>query len=92
LTSNRTFCAGMRDGNGPCIGSSGSGLMLYDPVTQRYQLRGILSRSVLKPGEICFGSQYFVFVDVAKYLSWIYQQISTEQEHYQQDPYYRRPL
>ncbi|EFN68358.1 Serine protease gd [Camponotus floridanus] len=78
LTSNRTFCAGMRDGNGPCFGSGGSGLMLYDPDTQRYQMRGILSRTVREPTNFCHGRHYFVFVDVAKYVSWIYPQISTE--------------
>ncbi|EFN68359.1 Serine protease gd [Camponotus floridanus] len=35
FTSNRTFCAGMRDGSGPCNGDSGSGLMLYDSSTGR---------------------------------------------------------
>lgn len=78
LTSNRTFCAGMRDSNDPCFGSGGSGLMLYDPDTQRYQLRGILSRTVIDPTHFC--RHYIVFVDVAKYVSWIYPQISTEQQ------------
>ncbi|GAB1861507.1 Serine protease gd [Camponotus japonicus] len=88
LTSNRTFCAGMRDGSGPCLGSGGSGLMLYDPATQRYQLRGIISRTLIDNNSLtCDLTQYDVFVDVAKYLSWIYQQISTEQQ-YQQDPIY----
>ncbi|EFN68362.1 Serine protease gd [Camponotus floridanus] len=77
FTSNRTFCAGMRDGSGPCNGDSGSGLMLYDSSTGRYQLRGIVSRSLFDYNEqTCDLTQYVVFVDVAKYLSWIYQQIS----------------
>jgi len=78
----------MRDGSGPCLGSGGSGLMLYDPATQRYQLRGIISRTLIDNNSLtCDLTQYDVFVDVAKYLSWIYQQISTEQQ-YQQDPIY----
>ncbi|EFN71523.1 Serine protease gd, partial [Camponotus floridanus] len=72
FTSNRTFCAGMRDGSGPCNGDSGSGLMLYDSSTGRYQLRGIVSRSLFDYNEqTCDLTQYVVFVDVAKYLSWI---------------------
>ncbi|GAB1861510.1 Serine protease gd [Camponotus japonicus] len=77
LTSNRTFCAGMRDGSGPCQGDSGSGLMLYDPSTGRYRLRGIVSLSLYDFNrQTCDLTQYIVYVDVAKYFSWIYQQIS----------------
>ncbi|GAB1861506.1 Serine protease gd [Camponotus japonicus] len=77
-TSNRIFCAGIRDDIRTCILGIGSGLMLYDPITQRYQLRGIFSRMIFQfnDGPTC---QYIVFADVAKHLSWIYQQISTEQ-------------
>lgn len=75
FTSNRTLCAGLRDGSGPCNGDSGSGLILYD--AGRYQLRGIVSRSLFDSNEMtCDLTQYVVYVDVAKYLSWIQQQIS----------------
>lgn len=68
----------MRDGSGPCNGDSGSGLVLYDAARQRYQLRGIVSRSVLDyAGMTCDLTQYVVYVDVAKYLDWIYQQTTT---------------
>ncbi|XP_029666355.1 serine protease gd-like isoform X3 [Formica exsecta] len=78
FTSNRTFCAGSRDGSGPCNGDSGSGLVLHDAATGRYQLRGIVSRSLYDRDEMtCDLTQYVVFVDVAKYLFWIQQQIST---------------
>ncbi|XP_070154503.1 serine protease gd [Polyergus mexicanus] len=77
FTSNRTFCAGLRDGSGPCNGDSGSGLMFHDATTGRYQLRGIVSRSLYDRDEMtCDLTQYVVFVDVAKYLFWIQQQIS----------------
>ncbi|GAB1861508.1 Serine protease gd [Camponotus japonicus] len=91
VTSNRTFCAGMRYFSGSCLGADGSGLMFYDPTTQRYQLRGIISRFMWRLDNnkwTCNLTQYVVFVDVAKHLSWIYQQISTEQQYYQQDPNY----
>ncbi|XP_024871500.1 uncharacterized protein LOC112454375 [Temnothorax curvispinosus] len=77
LTSNRTFCAGMQDGTGPCNGDSGSGLVLFDATTGRYQLRGVVSRSVLGNEMLCDLTKFVVFVDVAKYQSWILQQIST---------------
>ncbi|XP_050459471.1 serine protease gd-like isoform X2 [Cataglyphis hispanica] len=77
FTSNRTFCAGSRDGSGPCNGDSGSGLVLHDATTGRYQLRGIVSRSLYDRVEMtCDLTQYVVFVDVAKYSFWIQQQIS----------------
>jgi len=76
LTSNRTFCAGMRDGTGPCNGDSGSGLVIFDPNTNRYQLRGIVSRSVRGSEPLCDLTKFTVFVDVAKYLPWIRLQIS----------------
>ncbi|EFN81615.1 Serine protease gd, partial [Harpegnathos saltator] len=74
FTSNRTFCAGLRDGSGPCNGDSGSGLVLHDSTTGRYQIRGIVSRSLFDLNEMtCDLTQYVVFVDVAKYIPWINQ-------------------
>ncbi|CAK9825560.1 Serine protease gd [Anthophora retusa] len=77
LTSNRTFCAGLKDGTGPCNGDSGSGFVMYDPKTDRYYLRGIVSRSLSGGAMLCDLTQYVVYVDVAKHLNWIKQQIST---------------
>jgi len=76
FTSNRTFCAGLLDGSGPCNGDSGSGLVLFDAATNRYQLRGIVSRSVLGIVQSCNLKKYVVYVDVAKYVTWIQEQIS----------------
>jgi len=75
FTSNRTFCGGLRDGSGPCNGDSGSGLILYD--AGRYQLRGIVSRSLYDGDQMtCDLTRYVVFADVAKFLPWIRQQIN----------------
>ncbi|XP_032683410.1 serine protease gd-like [Odontomachus brunneus] len=75
FTSNRTLCAGLRDGSGPCNGDSGSGLVLYDSTTGRYQLRGIVSRSLYDLNKMtCDLTQYVIFVDAAKYILWINQQ------------------
>ncbi|XP_012521487.1 serine protease gd isoform X2 [Monomorium pharaonis] len=76
LTSNRTFCAGLQNENNLCNVDSGSGLVLFDSITGRYQLRGIVSRPLFDGGNRrCIG--YMVYVDVAKYVPWIRQQIST---------------
>ncbi|XP_028047680.1 serine protease gd [Monomorium pharaonis] len=69
LTSDRTFCAGERNESGPCH-DQGAGLVIFDDTTGRYHLRGIVSR------DFCKIEDYVVYVDVAKYISWIQQQIS----------------
>ncbi|XP_012143735.1 serine protease gd isoform X2 [Megachile rotundata] len=78
FTSNRTFCAGLRNGSGPCNGDSGSGFVMYDNNKDRYFLRGVVSRSLLDGSTMsCDLKQYVVYVDVAKHLDWIKEQIST---------------
>ncbi|XP_028982560.1 serine protease gd-like [Diachasma alloeum] len=75
-TSNKTFCAGRRDGSGPCNGDSGTGLMIHDQTTDRYYLRGVLSFSLLDENmRSCDLSSYVVYVDAAKFLKWIHIQI-----------------
>lgn len=68
LTSPRTFCAGNRDGSGPCMGDSGSGLMLNR--NGRWYLRGVVSAGQTKQQK-CNLLEYVVFCDTAKHLSWI---------------------
>lgn len=68
ITSDRTFCAGGRQGEGPCQGDSGGGLVLK--VGKKWFLRGIVSAS-LRDGASCDVSNYAVFTDVAKFISWI---------------------
>ncbi|XP_024871471.1 serine protease gd-like [Temnothorax curvispinosus] len=82
LTSERTFCAGLLSEIGPCFGDYGSGLVLFDNSTGRYHLRGVLSFFVQKyTSDLsdCDFSKYVIYVDVAKYLQWIQQQISIMQ-------------
>ncbi|XP_033217080.1 chymotrypsin-like elastase family member 2B isoform X2 [Belonocnema kinseyi] len=79
ITSNRTFCAGSRDGSGPCYGDSGSGFVIQDPKTERYHLRGIVSLTLFDDKvRTCDLKQYVVYVDVAKHLAWIKKQISND--------------
>ncbi|XP_043251936.1 serine protease gd-like isoform X1 [Colletes gigas] len=78
ITSNRTFCAGLRNGSGPCNGDSGSGFVMYDSITDRYYLRGVVSLSLLNRANMsCDLSQYVVYTDVAQYMDWIEAQLST---------------
>lgn len=78
FTSNRTFCAGLRNGSGPCNGDSGSGFVMYDAKTDRYYLRGIVSRSLLNRITMsCDLNQYIVYVDVAQHLEWVRNMISS---------------
>lgn len=77
ITSNRTFCAGSRDGTGPCNGDSGSGFVILDPDTSRFQLRGVVSRSFRnRSSASCDLTQYVVYVDVAMHMRWIRRQIA----------------
>lgn len=68
--SNRTFCAGTLNGNGPCQGDSGGGFMVYTQMG--WQLKGVVSAGLTDPnnGE-CKLTDYVVFTDVVKFLPWI---------------------
>lgn len=76
FTSEKTFCAGFRNGTTVCNGDSGGGMVF--PIqntgssTPIWQLRGVVSVGVALQGQgICDPSQYIVFTDVAKHLDWI---------------------
>ncbi|CAH0385796.1 unnamed protein product [Bemisia tabaci] len=70
FTSNKTFCAGFRNGTSVCNGDSGGGMVF--PRGNTWHLRGIVSISVAHSGlRKCDTKHYIVFTDVAKYLDWI---------------------
>lgn len=70
ITSNRTFCAGTKDGRGPCNGDSGSGFLMMRQ--GRWTLRGIVSTALADPiKNTCNLSEYVVFTDAAKFSNWI---------------------
>ncbi|XP_061722892.1 serine protease gd-like [Cydia pomonella] len=76
FTSDHTFCAGDRNGAGPCLGDSGGGLYILDG--GRWRLRGVVSLS-LRPenGEsTCNLNEYVIFTDAAKFIQWIKNVIS----------------
>ncbi|XP_034939664.1 uncharacterized protein [Chelonus insularis] len=79
-TSSKTFCAGNKDGQGPCDGDSGGGLVIWNNTTKRYHLRGIVSLSLLdNNSSLCDLSEYIVYVDVAKFLDWIKNEINNHE-------------
>ncbi|KAF5288695.1 hypothetical protein FQR65_LT11960 [Abscondita terminalis] len=76
FTSDKTFCAGFRNGTSACTGDSGGGMVFPKTGTGNtliWQLRGVISLSVALQNEkvVCDTSNYIVFTDVAKHLDWI---------------------
>lgn len=70
ITSNRTYCAGRRDGTGPCKGDSGGGMTFMR--NKKWMLRGIVSAALADPiVNICNLGEYVVFTDAAKFVTWI---------------------
>lgn len=70
ILSNRTFCAGSRNGGGPCYGNAGNGMTFN--INNRWTLRGIFSGLLIDPiTNICHSLEYFVFTDAAKFVDWI---------------------
>lgn len=70
FTSEKTFCAGFRNGTSVCNGDSGGGMVFAR--NHRWYLRGIVSLTVAKDGlRVCDTRHYVVFTDVAKYTDFI---------------------
>lgn len=66
----RAFCAGSRDGNGPCNGDSGSGLALWQ--NGAWFLRGIVSAAIGDPIlNRCELNTFVIFTDITKFRQWI---------------------
>ncbi|XP_044261146.1 serine protease gd-like [Tribolium madens] len=69
LTSETTFCAGNRDGSGPCNGDSGAGFIVKRE--GRWFLRGVVSTAIKKEDFSCDLNEFVVFSDVGKLREWI---------------------
>ncbi|XP_074041881.1 uncharacterized protein isoform X2 [Leptinotarsa decemlineata] len=81
FTFEKNYCAGFRNGTSVCNGDSGGGMVFPKTGTRGqntvWQLRGVISVSVALQGHgVCDTSQYILFTDVAKHLSWIKQTMS----------------
>ena len=69
VSSERTFCAGGKNGEGPCKGDSGGGLILKRG--DKWYLRGLVSTAPANVFGPCDTNSYAIFTDVAKFLGWI---------------------
>lgn len=72
----KTFSGGRSgSGSGPCSGDSGGGLFIPidDEKRDQWYLRGIISSSLRDPfsKSQCDTSNYAVYTDIAKYLTWV---------------------
>uniref|UniRef100_A0A182FKG1 Uncharacterized protein n=1 Tax=Anopheles albimanus TaxID=7167 RepID=A0A182FKG1_ANOAL len=76
LLDETMFCAGWRNGTNPCNGDSGGGLFMQTN-SGRWILNGIVTVTAAnrQNENACSTSDYTVFVDVAKYVTWIDQQL-----------------
>nr|XP_032528008.1 serine protease gd-like isoform X4 [Danaus plexippus plexippus] len=87
FTSEYTYCAGYRDGTANaqtgirkstsvCNGDSGGGMVFE--MQGSWYLRGLVSLSVARQNEYrCDPTHYVVFTDLAKFLSWIKQHVTS---------------
>lgn len=70
ITSNRTFCGGRRNGQGPCRGDAGGALALQRNGV--WFLRGIFSVALVNSAmHTCDLNNFVVFTDVPKFTAWI---------------------
>lgn len=86
FTSEYTYCAGYRDGRpddltgikkstSVCNGDSGGGMVFN--MGEIWYLRGLVSLSVARQNEYrCDPTHYVVFTDLAKFLTWIKQNVN----------------
>ncbi|XP_056640067.1 uncharacterized protein LOC130447327 isoform X2 [Diorhabda sublineata] len=78
FTFEKNYCAGFRNGTSVCNGDSGGSMVFPKRGTSGqntiWQIRGLVSVGVaLQTEGVCDTSQYIIFTDVAKHLSWIRQ-------------------
>ncbi|CAD7084448.1 unnamed protein product [Hermetia illucens] len=70
VLTDKTFCAGSRNGTSVCNGDSGGGLFIR--INGIFRLRGIVSQTVARIDKsVCDPNHYVVFTDSAQYLDWI---------------------
>lgn len=68
ISSRLTFCAGLRNGSGVCLGDSGGGLFIKENGVS--YLKGVVSSSLIKD-EQCDVSKNAVYTNVPMFSEWI---------------------
>jgi secreted trypsin-like serine protease len=67
-----SFCAGYKDEEkGTCIGDSGSGFYMLDSSTDAWNVRGIISGSLIDQNHRCDINNFQLFTNVARFIDWI---------------------
>lgn len=76
MSSKRTFCAGLKNGEGICFGDSGSGYVIKFGAL--YYLKGIVSSSPTTEDDDCDVKRYAIYTDVLQYKPWIQTNLETK--------------
>lgn len=71
-SSLRTFCAGTRNGTGPCTGDSGGGLYVYNEYRRRFYLQGIVSAGLIDfKTNTCDLNNYVLYTNMNDFHDWL---------------------
>lgn len=89
IASNRTFCSGLVNrSKSLCAGDSGSGFVAVDQNFEHYEVKGIVSSSLLTPFG-CNTEVYSLFTDVTKFVDWIREKIAEVENEITRDGFCR---
>lgn len=84
ISTSRTFCAGfVNKQKSACSGDSGCGFYLFNPSTELFELKGIVSASLVDPVAFdrgCNINAFSIFTNVAKFAKWIGMKIEEKKE------------
>lgn len=72
ISSNRMFCGGYESqSKAPCLGDSGSGFYLFDPLSGTWNVQGIVSASFVDFDDGCDVNKFSLYTNVARFIDWI---------------------
>lgn len=81
VSSNRAFCGGYEnEGRSPCLGDSGGGFYVLDPVSSSWNVRGIISASLVDLDYGCDVNKFSLYTNVARFIPWINKTIAETEE------------
>lgn len=80
-SSNGIFCGGYEnEGKGPCLGDSGGGFYLQNPLSDQWNIRGIVSGSLRDLEHGCDINKFQLYTNVARFVDWIEQTMNESTE------------
>jgi secreted trypsin-like serine protease len=83
ISSFRTFCAGyINESKSVCSGDGGGGFYLFDSMTKRFNLQGIVSATKYDHyrNRNCDINIYTIYTNVAKFIDWIRSEMNKWKE------------